>query len=196
MMSSDIENRLEENRRISSEEEISYFKVDDLTFSDLEDWGQKPEDENNNNDPNNNNANATNANLPPREGPTLSPTKRSMGPRSLSAILRSGRTGAATTVNLQPLALFRVRSNVYAIQQRCPHAGGPLEVGDIEELGGSPCVRCPYHGWRFDLRTGECRFPGRHGAAAAVFPVRVERSGTLWVGFRAFHPGYFQAFED
>jgi nitrite reductase/ring-hydroxylating ferredoxin subunit len=32
----------------------------------------------------------------------------------------------------------------------CPHLGGPLDATPV--AGG--CVRCPWHGYRFDLRTG------------------------------------------
>ena len=32
----------------------------------------------------------------------------------------------------------------------CPHLGGPLDVVPVED----GCIRCPWHGYRFDLRTG------------------------------------------
>jgi hypothetical protein len=34
----------------------------------------------------------------------------------------------------------------------CPHLGGPLAEGTVED----GCVTCPWHGYRFDLRTGRC----------------------------------------
>ncbi|KXS08990.1 hypothetical protein M427DRAFT_262305 [Gonapodya prolifera JEL478] len=54
--------------------------------------------------------------------------------------------------------------DVYVVQASCPHAGGPLELGDIEELettSGRPAVRCPLHSYDFDLVTGECFFADR-----------------------------------
>lgn len=39
-----------------------------------------------------------------------------------------------------------------ATQARCPHAQGPLHQG---EICGS-VLTCPWHGWSFDLATGEC----------------------------------------
>ncbi|XP_071524899.1 uncharacterized protein [Panulirus ornatus] len=64
------------------------------------------------------------------------------------------RTGSLVKVNEQEVALFRYGDIVYAISERCPHAGGPLHIGDIETLPDqSLCVRCPYHGWKFNLKT-------------------------------------------
>ena len=73
-------------------------------------------------------------------------------------------------------------------------AGGPLELGDIEECvtTNTLCIKCPYHGWKFDLETGGCFFPGSHGKPAQVYPVKVdEETGDLWVGFRSFSDLYF-----
>jgi nitrite reductase/ring-hydroxylating ferredoxin subunit len=56
---------------------------------------------------------------------------------------------------------------VYAIRNRCPHRGGPLVRGFVET---GPAVRCPMHGWRYDLVTGESDRPAR----ATVYRVRVE----------------------
>ncbi|KAK8748950.1 hypothetical protein OTU49_015611 [Cherax quadricarinatus] len=64
------------------------------------------------------------------------------------------RTGCLVKVNEQEVALFRFGNVVYAISEHCPHSGGPLHIGDIESLPDqSLCVRCPYHGWKFNLVT-------------------------------------------
>ena len=65
------------------------------------------------------------------------------------------------------IALFRVDERVYAIHNRCPHRAGPLIRGFVEP---GPAVRCPMHGWRYDLATGESDRPAR----ATVYPVRVD----------------------
>ena len=52
------------------------------------------------------------------------------------------------------IALFRVGNKVCAIEHVCPHQGGPLAEGGLE---GS-VVTCPWHGWQFDVTTGECTF--------------------------------------
>lgn len=54
-------------------------------------------------------------------------------------------------VNNKPYALFKVGGRVYALDNRCTHVGGPLCEGDLE---GS-IVTCPWHGSRFDVRSGQ-----------------------------------------
>lgn len=57
----------------------------------------------------------------------------------------------------QDVAVFNVAGRVYAVGSRCPHRGGPLSRGRVEEIPGrGPAVRCPIHGWLFDLATGRC----------------------------------------
>jgi len=46
---------------------------------------------------------------------------------------------------------------------RCGHRGGPLESGDMEDLPGvGLCIRCPWHGRRFQVESGHEEI--RHGA--------------------------------
>ena len=64
------------------------------------------------------------------------------------------------------IALFNVRGAYFAILNRCPHQGGSLYAGRLTGLvrSGEPgcysyerdgeIIRCPWHGWEFDLRTG------------------------------------------
>jgi nitrite reductase/ring-hydroxylating ferredoxin subunit len=49
------------------------------------------------------------------------------------------------------IALFNVNGNFYAIADTCTHQGGPLSEGTIEGFE----VTCPWHGAKFDVRTGE-----------------------------------------
>lgn len=79
------------------------------------------------------------------------------------------------TVNGTRVALVRVGDTVYACGDACPHSGGPLSEG---RLSGMRLV-CPFHGWMYDVRTGECVIPGR-GARVPSYPVRVE-AGEVWV---------------
>jgi nitrite reductase (NADH) small subunit len=48
------------------------------------------------------------------------------------------------------LALFNVGGVYHAIDNTCPHRGGPLGEGDVE----ATVVICPWHGWRWDVTTG------------------------------------------
>lgn len=56
-------------------------------------------------------------------------------------------------------ALFRYGSEVVATATVCPHQGGPLALGDIEDVGGQLCVTCPWHGFKFNVRTGTSVMP-------------------------------------
>ena len=55
--------------------------------------------------------------------------------------------------NGQPLALFKVGGTIYALDNTCPHQGGPLGEGYLD---GSE-VTCPWHAWVFDVKTGKCQ---------------------------------------
>ncbi len=63
--------------------------------------------------------------------------------------------GRGATVKLKDgteVALFNVGGNFHAIENFCPHKGYPLADS---RLYGS-IVECDLHGWRFDVRNGEC----------------------------------------
>jgi nitrite reductase (NADH) small subunit len=66
------------------------------------------------------------------------------------------------------IALFNVDGTISAIDGVCPHQGGPLGQG---ELTGT-VVTCPWHGWQFDVRTGQHQLNPR--VAQQVFNARVE----------------------
>ena len=50
------------------------------------------------------------------------------------------------------IAIARSKDGFFAIENNCPHAGGPMSEGFLE---GNQ-ISCPYHGWAFDLRDGSC----------------------------------------
>jgi nitrite reductase (NADH) small subunit len=76
---------------------------------------------------------------------------------------------------------------VHGIRNRCPHHGGPLCLGTLHErvrggpgvyeLSGRCVLRCPWHGWEFDLETGACL--DEPSLRAAVYPARVEGGRVL-----------------
>lgn len=53
------------------------------------------------------------------------------------------------------VALFNVDGEICALDGVCPHAGGPLGEGSLDALRG--VVTCPWHGWSFDVKTGDCQ---------------------------------------
>lgn len=78
-------------------------------------------------------------------------------------------------VDGRAIVLARVGDAVYACGDSCAHQGGPLSEG---RLSGNR-LACPWHGWMYDVRTGECVLPGR-GARVPQYPVRVD-GGEIWV---------------
>ena len=53
-------------------------------------------------------------------------------------------------VDGQQLLLCRTENGVYALENRCPHAGFPLQGGLLKD----GIIRCPVHGARFKLNDG------------------------------------------
>jgi len=51
------------------------------------------------------------------------------------------------------IALFNLDGDIYALDNTCPHAGGPLGEGSVE----GDLVECPWHGWKFHIKTGVCQ---------------------------------------
>lgn len=60
--------------------------------------------------------------------------------------------GSATTVVLdgREIAVFNIGGTFYALDNTCPHQGGPLAEGWIE----GTTVTCPWHAWCFRLEDG------------------------------------------
>lgn len=74
------------------------------------------------------------------------------------------------------VAIFRAADDrVFALEDRCPHKGGPLSQGIVH--GAS--VTCPLHNWVIDLATGQAE--GADVGAARSIPLTVE-NGRLLLG--------------
>src|SRR5215831_19028323 len=63
--------------------------------------------------------------------------------------------GIKVKVGDKHIALFNSEGTYYAIDDTCPHKGGPLWEGEVTGTR----VTCPWHGSTFDLRTGEVVSP-------------------------------------
>jgi len=86
---------------------------------------------------------------------------------ALDDIPRQGARVVRTTAGC--IAVFRTADDrVFALEDRCPHRGGPLSEGILH--GDS--VTCPLHAWVFDLNTGQAL--GADEGAVRRFAVRVE----------------------
>ncbi|MGH7309401.1 MAG: Rieske (2Fe-2S) protein [Candidatus Rokuibacteriota bacterium] len=75
--------------------------------------------------------------------------------------------GRVVQAGSHTLALFNVDGRLYAIDNGCPHRGGPLGEGDLE--GG--VVTCPWHAWRWEVSTG--LNVNNPAVKVACFPVTV-----------------------
>jgi nitrite reductase (NADH) small subunit/3-phenylpropionate/trans-cinnamate dioxygenase ferredoxin subunit len=65
------------------------------------------------------------------------------------------------------LALFHVGGRFFALDNACPHNGGPLAEGEVDD----GAVTCPLHGWTFDLESG--RHVANPAIAVRSYEVRV-----------------------
>src|SRR6516162_1322138 len=73
------------------------------------------------------------------------------------------------TVKGRAIVVFNIAGELFALVDRCPHRGGSLCEGKLTGLVESSepgryrfsrrgeILRCPWHGWEFDIRTGKSR---------------------------------------
>ncbi|MCP3142558.1 Rieske (2Fe-2S) protein [Pyxidicoccus xibeiensis] len=78
------------------------------------------------------------------------------------------RGRAVVQVGDRRVALVMVEGRLHALEDACPHRGGPLSEGDL----AGHLLHCPLHAWPFDVRTGAC--PRNPGARVHIYEVRVE----------------------
>lgn len=100
--------------------------------------------------------------------------------------------GRVTTVSIQQddrvtqICLTHHKGRYAALDNACPHQGGPLGEGSIEcDDDGTCMLRCPWHGWDFDPLTGKP--PGGYDDGIATYPVE-ERSDGIYVGLEGTPP--------
>jgi nitrite reductase/ring-hydroxylating ferredoxin subunit len=81
--------------------------------------------------------------------------------------------GMTVDVSGTPVAIFNVDGKYCATHNTCLHRQGPLGEG---ELDGNT-VTCPWHGWQYDVTTGQClTAPGQK---VQTFEVKVEGDDLL-----------------
>jgi len=108
---------------------------------------------------------------------------RSLGPAS-----QWPNPGTARVVRLgaRRIAILRGKNEWFAFKNGCPHRGLPLVPEVINADGNSeaqsvPCdghtLRCPHHGWPFDLRNGQ----GPEDSSLRTYPIK-EVAGELLIG--------------
>ncbi|MBX2942519.1 MAG: Rieske 2Fe-2S domain-containing protein [Cyclobacteriaceae bacterium] len=70
------------------------------------------------------------------------------------------------------ICLARVNDDFFAIEDKCSHNGEPLSKGRINYLGE---VVCPWHGYRFQLKTG--RESGERSRDLETYPIKKDETG-------------------
>jgi 3-phenylpropionate/trans-cinnamate dioxygenase ferredoxin subunit len=97
------------------------------------------------------------------------------------------------TVNGREIGIFRIGDDFHGLINRCPHQGAPLCRGEIVSRLVAPSpgdyrltrsgemIRCPWHCWEFDIRTGQS-LCDPHSVQARAFDVAVEAGRTLVEG--------------
>lgn len=94
---------------------------------------------------------------------------------------------AALRILGEEIVLARHEGSVYALRDRCPHRGLPLSRGRCE-FPGTPTISCCYHGWTFDLRTGQLVAAITDGPTSPLvgkvcvptYPT-FEQNGIIWI---------------
>ena len=89
---------------------------------------------------------------------------------ALVSVVPSGTAKLVEVEGLQ-VALFNVGGNFHAIDNACTHVGGSLAEGSLE----GEQVECPWHGARFDVKTGKV-LSAPAAADVAAYKVRVTGS--------------------
>jgi nitrite reductase/ring-hydroxylating ferredoxin subunit len=71
------------------------------------------------------------------------------------------------------IALYNVDGQFFALDGLCPHQGGPLGKGSLDGC----ILTCPWHGWQFDVRTGQSQLSAN--IRQPGYEVRVENEQVL-----------------
>ena len=91
------------------------------------------------------------------------------------------------------IVVFHVNGEFFALLNRCPHAGAPLdkaacvarltspEPGVYQRSRVGELLRCAWHGWEFDMRNGQSWFDPKR-VKIRTYPVVIEDGETLAKG--------------
>lgn len=70
----------------------------------------------------------------------------------------------------EPVLVINAGGTLYAIENRCPHAGRPLDEGERAGL----ILTCPYHGYTYNIKTGKNIDAPDEESPVRTYPVRIE----------------------
>ena len=89
------------------------------------------------------------------------------------------------------LGVYNIRGEFFAIKNVCPHAGAPLcqghiqtthrpsAVGEFDPALEGRVLRCPWHGWEFDIVSGKALYD--RNSRVAIYLVEVDEDGNVVV---------------
>src|SRR5688500_14975068 len=60
------------------------------------------------------------------------------------------------TIDRKRVVVARLKGRLFAFDALCPHAGGPMDLSEVE----GAIISCPLHAWRFDLEQGGIELHG------------------------------------
>ena len=89
------------------------------------------------------------------------------------------REGRVVHAGGKDIAVFNLGDRFMAVDNRCPHKGGPLSDGIM--TGGA--VVCPLRAWRINLTTGEVERPCAAAPAIDTYATKVD-AGVVHVALR------------
>ena len=99
------------------------------------------------------------------------------------------REGRSVTVEGQQLAVFNLGDRFVAMENRCPHKGGPLADWIVSATGEAITVTCPLHNRRIAVDSGCVVKPsGEEALCVRTFPVNVD-NGIITVAVASEPPG-------
>jgi len=97
------------------------------------------------------------------------------------------------TIRGRPIAIFNLHGDYFGMLNRCPHQGGSLCEGAVTGLVESSLpgrysysrkgefIRCPWHGWEFDIKTGKS-YCAPDSIKARAYPVETAHGADLVEG--------------
>ena len=94
---------------------------------------------------------------------TICATQALPAPGAMSEVAAAGKV----------LCIANINGRYAAVDNACPHRGGPLAEGSVED--GK--IMCPWHAWAFDTMTGEADHDP--GEKVAVYELKIEGDAVL-----------------
>lgn len=112
--------------------------------------------------------------------------------RHVVARLREFPPGSRRIVDVagRSIGVFNIRGELIALRSSCPHQGAPLCLGivlgrtdasrpfEVKYLDDQDVIKCPWHGWEFDIRSGRSVF-NPHRVRVRSYEVTVEQAVAL-----------------